>query len=541
MRKHLPILLLFSITAAALLLALCTGPTKTASGGGTETVIGSIMDTSGAAAPDALVRLFPASYNPAADTTGIYSGTTDASGNFLITGVLTGDYTVYAVSADRRTKVLIPGIQVRGKDISLSPAMLYPVGSVRIEAPAGSSLTAGYVFVPGTDIMVKIDSATASAFLDSLPGQTIPSLWFYPAKGSAPVAVLRDSVQVAAGDTVLVANAGWAHVRQVFVNTTPSGAAVTRDVLGFPLLVRLAGATFDFSSALTGGTDVRFTKSNGTPIPFEIDRWDTAVRTAEIWVRLDTVKGNDGAQSFFMYWGNPLADNQSNGPAVFDTLSGFVGAWHMAQNGNTPRTNSSQSRYDAAPANFTGREHVPGVIGGADSLNGIDQYYTLGSGMADWSQGITYSVWSYPTAVVQCAAFMDFGNGAPGDNILFTRYNQTENLCVQIYNDTLDGGKTNAPSMFLNQWQHFAFIVTGRRVTYYKNGVFVKSDTSAQAIRTVVRSKNFFGKNNWAVPQDSYFAGMFDEIEISSVERTVDWIKLSYETQRPGNSVLTFK
>jgi hypothetical protein len=529
------------LTIAAWLLAVCTGPTRTAGGGGTETVIGSILNTNGSAAPNAMVRLFPASYNPAADTASVYSGTTDASGTFSITGVPQGGYTAYAVSADGKTKVLVPGIQVGEKDISLSPAMLYPLGSVRIEAPAGASLTEGYVFVPGTDIMMKIDSAAGSVFLDSLPGQTIPSLWFYPAKGSAPVAVLRDSVPVAAGDTVLVANAGWAHVRKVFVNTTPSGAAVPGDVLGFPLLVRLAGATFDFSGALTGGTDVRFTKTNGTPIPFEIDRWDTAVRAAEIWVRLDTVKGDNGAQSFYMYWGNPLAADRSDGHAVFDTLSGFVGAWHLAQAGTAPRTNSSQARYDATTTNFSGREHVTGVIGEADSLNGIDEYYQLGSGMADWSQGITYSVWAYPTAVVQCAAFMDFGNGAPGDNILFTRYNQTENLCVQIYNDTLDGGKTNAPSMFLNQWQHFVFIVTGRRVTYYKNGVFVKSDTSAQAIRTVVRSKNFFGKNNWAVPHDSYFAGMFDEIEVSSVERTADWIKLSYETQRPGNSALTFK
>jgi hypothetical protein len=540
MKKHILTIPGAILAAAAALLPQCSSPIQTAGGGGTETVIGSVANGNGSAASNALVRLFPASYNPAADTAVVYADTTDSSGRFAIAGVTSGDYAVYAIGADRKTKALVLGIRVAEDTVRLLPAALSALACARVEAPANAPLSAGFVFVPGTDIVKKIDGATASLFFDSLPAGMIPSFRFYTLPGTA-VSVLRDSVRVGPGDTALVANAGWRYARHLFVNTTLSGAMIAGDVYRFPMLVRLSGANFGFSNAGPGGSDIRFTKADGTPLSFQIERWDAAVPAAEIWVKLDTVKGNDSTQSFFIYWGNPGAGSLSSGPAVFDTAAGFVGAWHMAESGAATRRNSSQARYDAAPANFTGSEHVPGVIAGADSLNGVDEFYSLGSGMADWSRGITYSAWAYPTSVVQCAAFMDFGNGTGGDNILFTRYNQTDNMCVQIYGDTVDGGKTFAPSMLLNQWQHFAFTVTGRQVTYYKNGELVKSDSSGQAIRSIIRNNNYFGRNSWAVPGDSYFAGMFDEIEISAVARNADWIKLSYETQKPGNTVLTFK
>ena len=532
-----------TLAVTAALLAGCSGLPPLAGGGGTETVIGSVVKADGSAASNAAVRLRPADYNPVHGAGAAFTAITDRSGNFSIANVPQGAYTALATGMDRETKSLIPGILVGEESVHLAPAVLAPLAAARIEiAPGTASLPAGFVIVPGTDLVEKIDSAAATVLFDSLPSGMIPSFWFCAAAAPAVVTVLRDSVRAEPGQTVLVANAGWRRAKQIFVNTSPTGAGVTGDVFGFPLLVRLNGASFDFTAERVDGGDIRFTKTDGTPLPFEIERWNSAASLAELWVRLDTVRGNSATQSFFMYWGNPAAAGLSNGGAVFDTLNGFVGAWHLGERGSAAaRGNSSQPRYDAAPSNFRGPEHGAGLIGEADSLNGIDEYYTLGSGMADWSQGITYSAWACPASVVRCAAFMDFGNGAPSNNIMFVRYYKTENLWVHIYGDTADGGKTAGPLIALGEWQHFAFTLSGKQVTFYKNGLFTGTDTTAQAIRTVVRSKNFFGKNNWAVPGDSYFSGWLDEIELSSVERSPAWIKLSYETQRPGNAVLTFK
>jgi hypothetical protein len=48
-----------------------------------------------------------------------------------------------------------------------------------------------------------------------------------------------------------------------------------------------------FSQAQFGGSDIRFTKADNTFLPYEIERWDSAHSQAEIWVKVDTVFGND--------------------------------------------------------------------------------------------------------------------------------------------------------------------------------------------------------------------------------------------------------
>src|SRR5580698_9585821 len=97
----------------------------------------------------------------------------------------------------------------------------------------------------------------------------------------------------------------WSHYKNITVNTSASGANVTGNVLDFPMLVRLTSANADvFATALTGGTDIRFTKSDGvTHIAYQIDHWDSAGQNAAIWVHLDTAYGNSSTQSIRMYWG----------------------------------------------------------------------------------------------------------------------------------------------------------------------------------------------------------------------------------------------
>jgi hypothetical protein len=522
---------------AAALFATCSGPDTLTSGGGTETVIGSVINHDGSVASRSMVVLVPAGYNPLAG--GLrFSAVTDAGGGFAIPGVPKGVYTALATSADRTKKALVLDIAVNDREVRLPPAALEQLAAARIVFASVNQQ--GYVFVPGTDLRKKVDS-TASIVFDSLPSGTIPAVSFCLSSNPSSSSILRDSVRTEPGDTTLVANTGWRRAKQVVINTTPSGAGISNDVCRFPLALRLENPAIDLSAARADGADFRVTKSDGTPLPFEIEQWNPSGTTV-VWVRLDTVRANSAAQSFFIYWGNPSAAAQSKGSAVFDTLNGFVGAWHLSEGGNGSRKNSSQARYEAVPTNVTGAvQGGAGIVGGSDSLNGIDQFYTLGPGMSDWTKGITFSAWAAPSAIVQCAAFMDFGSGAPGDNILFTRLDKSDKVCVQIYNDTANGGKRAGPPLVLNEWQHFAFSVAGSRVNFYKNGLLTGTDSSAQAIRNVIRTKNYFGKNNWAVPGDSYFAGRLDEIELSSVERSGAWIKLSYETQRPGSSAVTIK
>ena len=95
----------------------------------------------------------------------------------------------------------------------------------------------------------------------------------------------------------------WPQFTTITLNTTPSGANVANNVLSFPLMIRLYTQNFpDFSTSGYSPT-IRFAKLDGTHLPYQIERWDDTKDSAEIWVLLDTIKGNSNSQQIKMYWG----------------------------------------------------------------------------------------------------------------------------------------------------------------------------------------------------------------------------------------------
>jgi hypothetical protein len=86
------------------------------------------------------------------------------------------------------------------------------------------------------------------------------------------------------------------NIQNIYLNTSSTGGNVTGDVYGFPVLVRLTSKTFDFNQSKSGGADIRFTASNGKSLSYEIENWDAGNKQAEVWVRVDTVWGNDSSQ-----------------------------------------------------------------------------------------------------------------------------------------------------------------------------------------------------------------------------------------------------
>ena len=104
---------------------------------------------------------------------------------------------------------------------------------------------------------------------------------------------------------------------------------MAEDVFGFPLLVRLGAGNFDFSQAAPDGRDVRFVSASGDTLNHQTEWWDAGLEEAAVWVLMDTVQGNSDTQYITMTWGNPDADDLSDGAAVFDTAAGFIGVYHI--------------------------------------------------------------------------------------------------------------------------------------------------------------------------------------------------------------------
>jgi hypothetical protein len=154
-----------------------------------------------------------------------------------------------------------------------------------------------------------------------------------------------------------------------------------------------------------------------------------------------------------------------------------------------------------------------GGIGGAVDLDGVNDHVTLPAGQANFTNGMTIAVWSYPVSVKSSARFIDFGNGTSNNNIFLHRNGTLNDLRFRVYTGSNGGNAVVATNVIaLNQWQHFAATLdsTGN-VKLYKNGAQVGSGTVSVPLN-VTRTNNFIGRSNWTI--DEYFDGALDDLRI---------------------------
>src|SRR5690606_32079229 len=104
---------------------------------------------------------------------------------------------------------------------------------------------------------------------------------------------------------------------------------------------------------------------DATPLPYQIESWSSGA--AAIWVKVDTIKGNNSTQKIRMHWGNGSAAAESNGAAVFDTANGFRGVWHLHDSTTTGSADATVLATNATWHN--GPVRTAGLIGGAVDLN----------------------------------------------------------------------------------------------------------------------------------------------------------------------------
>ncbi len=350
----------------------------------------------------------------------------------------------------------------------------------------------------------------------------------------------------------------WAHHRDISVNTTPSVANVTGGVGRFPLLVRLTSAQSDvFTQSGGNGYDIRFTKSNGiTRLPHQRERFDTANKVAEFWVLMDSVAGN-ADNRLRMYWGKNGANDSSNGPAVFIPSNGYLGVWHLGDaTGTAGRPNSvTPGANSATPSNgvlavppAVSLAPVKGIIGMADSLpsgttNGtfLDLGVLPAGYQTAFTGGLTYSLWANIAAGnLAYSRLVDIGPiSGQANELCLRRENQTANMGAELRNaGTYTGNTPLAPNYWATgAYHHFAMAFNGTTgVNIYMDGVPISGTLGL----SLIAAPRVVGRLGMGSPGDGNppILAALDEVEISNVTRTGDWIKLSYETQKSGSTAV---
>jgi hypothetical protein len=334
----------------------------------------------------------------------------------------------------------------------------------------------------------------------------------------------------------------WTQSRDVILNTSPSGADVASDQIGFPVLVALGSQDAAlFAEANAAGSDLRFAKSGGGHLPYQIESWDPAGSKAAIWVRVDTLKGGAADQRIKMYWGKAGAPDSSDGKAVFRKQDGFQGVWHLGGDLKDATVNGYNGLDSGATAEPAGR------IGGARYFNNPDAYAAQGKYISlgnpaglNLAGRITFEVWAKWIRRDGHRIIICHG-GAPGNDFeTVLRIGEYLDYRTGVWTSTGHHATVIAAPADSNVWVHLAGVYTGANWILYRNGrnaAATAADTNGAKPSPAswrIGAAYAGGKVN------RFFHGWLDEVRLSDMARSADWIKLSYENQKPGQSLVTF-
>ena len=339
------------------------------------------------------------------------------------------------------------------------------------------------------------------------------------------IAVVAEPVAAAERQATVSGYQDWKHSGSIWLITTPDGANLAADakVEQFPVLVRLHRDYFDFTQARMNGDDLRFSSSNGERLAYQIEEWDAAKGLASVWVRVPLITGNS-RQEIKAYWGNANASSESDGKSVFNATNGYLSVWHM----NDPVRDESGT----LSSTDTGTVPSTGVIGAARHFPGGKGLFG-GDKIPDYPAGSnphSTEVWFRPER--PNSTLIGWGNEQAQGKVVM-QYRSPPHVQMDCY---FSGGNVSGASrVSLGDWTHVVHTYREGEAKLYVNGVLDGTNTRQGGplnIRTPARL--FIG--GWYNNYD--FVGDIDEVRVSNVVRSAEWVKLQYENQKPNQSLV---
>lgn len=537
------------LCAIAALWCGCSGPLDL-SGSGGQTTNGftvAVAYPDGKVGAQVTVLVRPRAYvakNPSSQDTfpgSIVNGFTDDNGVFTFGGRLeSGSYTI-ELNDCRGFAALLPfSPRDSAAPVDLGTRLLLPAGTARGVMPGEERLgQRWYVQILGLERLTPVDTATGAFFFNDLPAAMYTFRFVSAGTGTTPV--ILDSIRITPGTQVEVpVYQQWSHSKRLFLNTTASGADVAGTVTNFPVLIRLTAANFTFSQAEGDGSDLRFTKCDGTPLHYEIERWAPAAQAADIWVKIDTVYGNDSTHYLILYWGNAQASSASNGAAVFNKSDGFEGVWHLGEAGDAAAMDATINHYNGTPSGMTAASAVPGAIGIGRRFDGSSNYIQMvntANSSLDFPENGYYSLSAWVYVDTLAFPFSLIASKGPFQYVLEVM--DSTNWEFAECKDGLSYGwdVTRSP-VSTKTWVNVVGVRNGGGQYLYVNGACV--DSTIEKLESGVRrdSKYDFLIGKAADISGDYFNGIIDEVRIMSTPVDPSWVRLCYMNQQSQDRLI---
>ena len=328
-------------------------------------------------------------------------------------------------------------------------------------------------------------------------------------------------------------DSNWQYRKLITIDYTKVGTDNNSGYIAdFPFLVTFTGSDFTEVEANTqsSGADIRFTDQQGNDLEYEIEEYDEVANKMVIWVKSNS-PGIAKHQNtlVYMYYGNSGASSTANAGLVWD--SNYVGVYHMNQStfGVSSTLDSTSNNNVGTPSTMDSNDAVSGMIGGAVDFDGTSDLISIyDAASLDIAGTITLEGWvkttdntNYPMMISKGAvnsAYLLFVNQDDASKPLFRLVGVGD---TQATTSVADG-----------VWHHIVGTYDGTIERVYVDGVQENTNTVSGTIFTH-NNPLYLG----SASTNYYMTGILDELRLSNIVRSADFIKTEYNNQ---NSPSTF-
>jgi hypothetical protein len=318
----------------------------------------------------------------------------------------------------------------------------------------------------------------------------------------------------------------------------------------FPVLVRVTNATLALVSS--GGHVNNTTTSNGQTVPadlaffsdavlssalsWEVESYDGTTGTLVAWVKIPTLSHTADTVFYLAYSDPSVTTFQGDVNATWN--SAFKGVWHLPNGTTLAAKDSTANAHDGA---ISGPTASVGNTDGAASFAGTGTNKLSFGASADWNFAGSFTASCWIKVSVDADGFiLGINNGVGTFAFELTQ--------THFGGDGLFWGVNGASvqahyfvSVADGQWHHVVGTWdSGTQVpTVYLDAASVASGTALGAFAGSSSIALTAGNDAGNVGVFGLYAGLLDEVKVSNVLRSTDWITSEYNNQVPASTFLT--
>ncbi|MFX0133710.1 MAG: DUF2341 domain-containing protein [Candidatus Hodarchaeota archaeon] len=309
------------------------------------------------------------------------------------------------------------------------------------------------------------------------------------------------------------------------------------NLIDFPVLISILDSDLK-SHAQSDGDDILFSNDSEGIVWFEheIERYNPNYdgNNAQLiaWIRVPILYTSEDTE-IYMHYGNSTMQSLENPSGVWD--NGYKGIYHLKGNPTQELLDStSHNNYGTSGGSMTSDDQVSAKINGGIDLDGSDDYFTVADSLETESNPrMTISAWIFLKDAsddwITVAQRTDSG-GSWFDWQIYARASDASPSYRAVYRAGGSDATSNITLQTL-KWYYLVARNNGTHNFFYLDG-YLTGISGAISISDSNNDIWFGGNSVWG----EYLQGIMDEVRVSNLARSSDWILTEYRNQNNPSS-----